>query len=322
MGQPNTQGGHMSYIPYSAFDPIFFLHHANVDRIFAMWQAIHPESWVEPQPAVLPSYTISKGDIQNSSTALTPFFANNDGSFWTSDGVRDHTRFGYTYADVSSGPKLGKRSVASVKRAINRLYGQSSTASLLMREGSVRGLGNSRVAVPARQGGNKQFSAADLLRGAVFTDGRYREWIVNIRVKKQALPEPFAVHLFLGEVPADTQQWPYSTTHAGTMGVFNGAGTVDGMSMGRLEVSGTVPLTTILVNKIAAGELSSLDPKDVEKFLKQWLRRRVLGMSGKVYDISTVQGLVMDVTSSVVKAPATEDELPEWGTVECHFRLE
>ena len=38
------QGGHMSYIDYSAFDPIFFLHHAMLDRCFAMWQTLNPLS--------------------------------------------------------------------------------------------------------------------------------------------------------------------------------------------------------------------------------------------------------------------------------------
>lgn len=32
-------GGHMSSAQVSSFDPIFFLHHANVDRLWAMWQA-------------------------------------------------------------------------------------------------------------------------------------------------------------------------------------------------------------------------------------------------------------------------------------------
>lgn len=39
-------GGHMSYPDVSAFDPIFFLHHCNVDRLFAIWQALHPNSWI------------------------------------------------------------------------------------------------------------------------------------------------------------------------------------------------------------------------------------------------------------------------------------
>ena len=37
-------GGHMSWITYSGFDPCFMLHHAMIDRVFAMWQIIHPNS--------------------------------------------------------------------------------------------------------------------------------------------------------------------------------------------------------------------------------------------------------------------------------------
>jgi hypothetical protein len=29
-----------------AFDPIFFLHHCNVDRLFALWEYVYPEYWV------------------------------------------------------------------------------------------------------------------------------------------------------------------------------------------------------------------------------------------------------------------------------------
>jgi tyrosinase len=30
----------LSTLEYSAFDPLFFLHHSNVDRIFAIWQEL------------------------------------------------------------------------------------------------------------------------------------------------------------------------------------------------------------------------------------------------------------------------------------------
>ena len=37
-------GGDMSGIQSASFDPIFFLHHGNVDRIWARWQILHPGS--------------------------------------------------------------------------------------------------------------------------------------------------------------------------------------------------------------------------------------------------------------------------------------
>ena len=35
-------GGDMANVPTASYDPIFFLHHANVDRLWARWQATHP----------------------------------------------------------------------------------------------------------------------------------------------------------------------------------------------------------------------------------------------------------------------------------------
>jgi len=51
-------GGHMTYLDYSAYDPIFWLHHMMVDRAFALWQAVYPDSYVEPNQAWQGSYTI------------------------------------------------------------------------------------------------------------------------------------------------------------------------------------------------------------------------------------------------------------------------
>lgn len=28
------------------FDPIFYMHHANVDRLLALWSALNPDIWV------------------------------------------------------------------------------------------------------------------------------------------------------------------------------------------------------------------------------------------------------------------------------------
>jgi tyrosinase len=37
-------GGHMSDIPYAAFDPIFWAHHTMIDRVWRMWQLRHPSA--------------------------------------------------------------------------------------------------------------------------------------------------------------------------------------------------------------------------------------------------------------------------------------
>jgi tyrosinase len=41
-------GGHMSDIPYAAYDPIFWAHHTMIDRIWRLWQLRHPQAVLPP----------------------------------------------------------------------------------------------------------------------------------------------------------------------------------------------------------------------------------------------------------------------------------
>lgn len=376
IGQPNAQGGHMAYIPYSSFDPIFFLHHTMVDRIFAIWQSLYPSSYVTPMQAYIASYTTSRGEFQTAATPLTPFFFNENGTFWTSDMVRDHTRFGYNYPELagvsgsvpnSQSRALSRRARGRVMAAINRLYGPSTPSSLYRKELRAGRLGPGKK-VPG-----------NLPAGRVFTgNGQYREWIANVRVKKQALDGPFFIHLFLGEAPKDPKEWASAKNHVGSMGVFAsderyGESKMAGMD--EVMVSGTVPLTKALVEKVMgtgrfgvatgtggggggsrtvggrfvgfggdvgagfSGEgdrygddekegwegqqeevLRSLDPKDVEPFLRRNLVVNIIKVDGKVVmHGSYVEGLGIHVVSSMVRAARVEEELPVWGEAEGGF---
>jgi tyrosinase len=50
VGGLNFGGGHMSNIPVAAFDPIFWMHHNQVERLFALWQAINYTTKVPDDP--------------------------------------------------------------------------------------------------------------------------------------------------------------------------------------------------------------------------------------------------------------------------------
>lgn len=65
--------GHMGAVPVAAFDPIFWLHHCQVDRLLALWASVHQDVWVPD------------ADVN---TALTPFW-NTSSSYWASSNVRD-----------------------------------------------------------------------------------------------------------------------------------------------------------------------------------------------------------------------------------------
>jgi tyrosinase len=42
-------GGHMSDIPFAAYDPIFWAHHTMIDRVWRMWQLRHPQAPLPPE---------------------------------------------------------------------------------------------------------------------------------------------------------------------------------------------------------------------------------------------------------------------------------
>ena len=83
--------GTMSAVPVSPNDPVFFLHHANVDRIWAQWQGIHGIDTFEPD---------SGNPNNDESTVMAPFDV-------TPRDVLDTTALGYRYAD--SGPPAAVR---------------------------------------------------------------------------------------------------------------------------------------------------------------------------------------------------------------------
>ncbi|KAL9119272.1 MAG: hypothetical protein Q9187_004178 [Circinaria calcarea] len=123
-------GGHMSAVPFSAFDPIFWLHHANIDRLFAIWQALYPDSYVTPQVPGAGTYTNSPDEFEDVNTALTPFHADRAGTFYTSATVHSTRVFGYTYPELEGEWTLNSTQFAQTLRAkVNAIYNPQSANS-------------------------------------------------------------------------------------------------------------------------------------------------------------------------------------------------
>ncbi|KAF0384961.1 Di-copper centre-containing protein [Gigaspora margarita] len=92
--------GHLSYPDITGFDPLFFFHHCNVDRMFALWQGVFPNSWIPESVGINGTYTDVLYSKVNENTALTPFRKSTT-DFWTSKDVRDVEKLGYTYPDLA-----------------------------------------------------------------------------------------------------------------------------------------------------------------------------------------------------------------------------
>ncbi|KAJ4319923.1 hypothetical protein N0V84_006106 [Fusarium piperis] len=106
--------GHMSDVPVAAFDPIFWLHHCNIDRLLSMWQALNWDKWWDGEEPPAPDEKDETGKQKvnfpdaKRSDPLLPFHNvatdKHDTGFWTSEGVRDWTKLNYSYDILTPAP--------------------------------------------------------------------------------------------------------------------------------------------------------------------------------------------------------------------------
>ncbi|KAJ5407672.1 hypothetical protein N7509_001555 [Penicillium cosmopolitanum] len=133
--------GHMGNVPVASFDPLFWLHHCNIDRIFALWQALNPDKFLDKIPPDNSKITDSHGQEHdvNKDTPLQPFRNDPRGNYWTPDGVRYTVNLGYTYPELqrwdtkySQQDKTFNETlyVEDLTAQINRLYGVSRSLVL------------------------------------------------------------------------------------------------------------------------------------------------------------------------------------------------
>ncbi|KAJ2906455.1 Di-copper centre-containing protein [Zalerion maritima] len=170
-----ASAGSLYYVSTSAFDPLFMLHHCNIDRLIAIWQAIHYESAPLSHPYKTNGFfsTPSRSTL-DARTPLKPFYDEN-GEFWTSEGVRYLSAFGYTYPELVTEEELSDDELSSVATSrINLLYAAAPpTTSMRLRSGS--------LAVSSRQ-------------GAVS-----REYFAELKVNREDIPLPSSLDVYLGD---------------------------------------------------------------------------------------------------------------------------
>ncbi|KAL3462180.1 hypothetical protein BJX64DRAFT_259434 [Aspergillus heterothallicus] len=92
-------GGHMSEPAVASFDPIFWLHRCNIDRIWATWQEMNPEKWFSKS---LPTNlaTVGLGNVVSNKTPLRPFHKDEKGTYWRPEDICDFCSLGYTYPEL------------------------------------------------------------------------------------------------------------------------------------------------------------------------------------------------------------------------------
>ncbi|KAK0734565.1 common central domain of tyrosinase-domain-containing protein [Lasiosphaeria miniovina] len=331
-------GGHMSSLEVSAFDPFFWLHHINVDRLWAIWQDLNPSSFMSPRPAPYSTFGVTQGATQDENTALTPFWDKTGRAFWTSAQIKDTaSTFGYAYAETQKWQyTTGAAYQAALRQAVTKLYGtnvfanfvahvtQRRTEDVHAPAVNVAEIAPSASASPSPPAASEPETPgqAQKLLGPIpaslkhlAPNNKYTEWVVNVRAEKHGLGQPFRVLVFLGTFAADPDAWDGEFNCVGRVSVLGRNDTTtqcarcraDGAA--RLMVSGTVPLTSALLQDIAEGELADLTPASVVPHLQRQLQWRVALFSGDEQQAADVPGLKVSVASTEVTIGA-DDGLP------------
>ena len=294
--------GHMTYLDYAAFDPIFFLHHVMIDRAFAMYQVIHGGSnnYVQGMNAVGSTYTYPAGTYRDVNSPLEPFY-NSAGQSYTSANVQNTTQFGYNYPETS-----GSYTAGTVTSAIKNLYGGSAGTSTVSSKRSV-------IDDVAAAAGEQQ---------AATGNANSYQWGCNIVSQKFQMNGTYAVYIFLGEPSDNPMDWAADTNVAGIHAVFsNFPGDDNAMSSMDLKVTGSIPLTTTLVAKVASGDVASLKPSDVEPYLTKNLNWRVQMLDGTVVNNAYVPDLSVTVVGAEVTPAASDDVFPTWGNINSYSNI-
>jgi tyrosinase len=284
-------GGHMTYIDYSGFDPTFWLHHAMVDRCFAMWQILNPNTFVVPEPAIYNTFTQSAGQTQDVNTPLAPFHTDASRDFWTSGTVRSTGTFGYAYPETA---QIGGNNVTEqVIVAINTLYGPAATTP----------------------------TSGKFRRQDTAIDGPRTEWIANIRVQKYALNAPFFVHIFVGPFNHDPFSWSFDPNLAGTQAIFvKAASSIASCNCSSDQmITATIPLTDALSKRITSGSLKSMNVNDVTPFLVENLSYRITLFNDTAVKNEYVPSLKISVISVEVEGPESDSQLPMWKNTYGHI---
>ncbi|KAH7401337.1 tyrosinase [Pyrenochaeta sp. MPI-SDFR-AT-0127] len=305
-------GGHMYYLDVSSFDPIFWLHHTNVDRLLAMYQLIVPNSYMANGNINRPMAQWNQGESKNSNTPLKPFTKDTSGNYFTSNDVRETRVLGYHY------PETSDRSYAQVARAVTSLYG-----------GGARAL--TKRATDDHTG---QYL------GRPLKEGDYHH-VVSVVADKYALDGSYTVHCFIGQpsgnsthgnstapYPVTNSTAPYTNStsgeadydpstdytqqsnYVGAYGILGGMKAGGGNASYPVMTEGTLPLTSCLQGKEYYGELKSLKPEDVEPYLAENLHYKVVGVNGEL-NPEDIPNFHISVKCTKVTPAENEYELPD-----------
>ncbi|KAJ4488015.1 tyrosinase [Lentinula aciculospora] len=316
--------GHMSDPSVAGFDPIFFMHHAQVDRLFSLWSALNPGVWITDGPSGDGTWTIPADTVVGKDTNLTPFW-NTQSSYWISSTVTDTSKMGYTYPEFNNldmGDKVAVRAAIATK--VNKLYGGPFTsfpvtlqqpspspvtadASVTVQdEGGVSSLLSDSQTKPTPRSIDNAPQVKLASTGHNDEQKEFWEWTARVQVKKNEVGGSFKVLFFLGTVPDDPKEW---ATDSHFVGAFHGFVNSSAERCANCRRQRDVVLEGFVHLNDGIARLSGLNsfnPDVVEPYLKENLHWRVQKVSGQVVNFDDVSSLEVVVVATRLTLPPGE----------------
>ncbi|QIW96255.1 hypothetical protein AMS68_001773 [Peltaster fructicola] len=300
----NTVAGTMANLDIAAFDPIFWLHHCNVDRLGAIWQAINPTTFVDSTYGSDQTFVVDAGD-RDDTFQLLPFRASQgDTDWWQPNKLYNTFAVGYTYPELSDSPDAA----TALSRA-NAIYGTGRTQQALVKSASSKLRRNLQVRQAADNTILVEPPTTDQLAPyssmLIAANGSFNEYSVGCSLKKSvAEGKSFDLHLFFGAVADDNY-----IGAANRVGGFS-VSQAGGSSM-TTEVNGVVPITDALLNELVLGGIKDMEPDTVQKYVDAKLIWRLVTVDGDDIGGDAINGgLVLNVKHTVVTPKADVNAQP------------
>ncbi|KAF4628239.1 hypothetical protein G7Y89_g9909 [Cudoniella acicularis] len=303
--------GHLGLVPYSAFDPAFWLLHCNCDRLISIWQALHPNEWFvsAKDPSGAGTWAIGEGELLTPDTPLAPF-RKEAAKFWTSNDVREWTTLGYSYPELQ--PWLAKNPagqfdeveyIRQIKADVTALYDVTGKAIL----GQV-----GKDIAQADENITKNIIPPDTIHDHIVEcpiqkgDGylEHIDYVVNVEYSKYEFNggHPYDLEVFIHDGPiseATPDQLNKALVGTAEAGVVSCA---------------QLPLTRRLADDLIAEEkaLTSLVPSSVEDYLKANLKWRVSALNGALIPLERLPSLKLSLAQGVCRVYTSDKKVTDY----------
>ncbi|EKM51950.1 uncharacterized protein PHACADRAFT_262375 [Phanerochaete carnosa HHB-10118-sp] len=306
-------GGQMTDPSVAGFDPIFFLHHANVDRMLSLWSALNPGVWTTNGPAEEGTWTIPHDATVGPKTPLAPFWESQS-AYWLSSQTTTTNKLGYTYPEFNGLNMTNPRAVkAAIAKTINKLYGGPISGAFAAAAPASAALATpaaSKLAAPHNPGPNTELPPIPVGDAG----SSLYDWSARIRVKKYELGGSFSVLIFLGPVPEDPREWRKSPSFVGTHQAFVNSSATQCANCRTQAAAGQVTEGFVHLDTAISrlSGLGSFEPSVVEPYLKRELSWRIVRANKAVVDLNDVPSLEVIVCATQLTLQPGAD-LPDHG---------